>query len=44
MEESTEAAQVKSVELFDVSAKDSPCLMGIEESGQHYRTVDLHDW
>ena len=38
---SPEAAQVKSVELFGVSAIDSPGLTGVEESGQHYRTVDL---
>ncbi len=36
----TEAAQVKSVVLFGVSAIDSPGLTGIEESGQHYHTVD----
>ncbi len=40
-EESTEAAQVKSVELFGVSAIDSPGLTGIEESGQHYHMVDF---
>ncbi len=40
-DESTEVAQVKSVELFGVSAIDSPGLTGIEESGQHYRKVDL---
>ena len=32
---------MKSVELFGVSTIDSPGLTGIEESGQHYRTVDL---
>ncbi len=41
VEESTGAAQVKLVELFGVSVIDSLGLTGVEESGQHYRTVDL---
>ncbi len=41
VEESTEAAQVKSVELFGVSAIYSPGLTGVDENGQHYRMVDL---
>ena len=32
---------MKSVKLFGVSVIDSPRLIGIEESGQHYSTVDL---
>ncbi len=36
-EGSTEAAQMKLVELFGVSAIDSPGLTGVEENGQHYR-------
>ncbi len=40
-EESTEAVQVKSIKLFGVSAIDNPGLTGVEESGQHYCTVDL---
>ncbi len=40
-EESTEAAQVKSVALFGVSAIDNPGLTGVEVSGQQYHMVDL---
>ena len=41
MEESAEAAQVEVVELFGVSAVDSPGLAGVEESGEYHCTVDL---
>ncbi len=41
MRRSTEAAQVKLVQLFGASAIDSPGLTGVEESSQHYCTVDL---
>ena len=40
MEESAEAAQVEVVELFGVSAVDSPGLAGAEESGEYHCTVD----
>ena len=32
---------MKVVELFGVSAVDSPCLTGIEKSGEYHCTIDL---